>query len=70
MASTVEARSRRRRDVRAGAGAGYLMIAARYDAMARDADASGDATRAVHQREAATTFRALAASRRALQAVG
>ena len=61
MASTVEGRegpplSRSVLD----ATASHLRVAERYEAMAREAEAAGDAVRAANQRQAAAAFRALA----------
>ena len=61
MASTVEDREGpplRRSAL--DANASYLRVAERYEAMAREAEASGDAVRAANQRQAAAAFRALA----------
>jgi hypothetical protein len=64
MASTVEGREGRplTRDA-LRADASYLRVAERYEAMAREAEASGDAVRAANQRRAAAAFRALAERR-------
>jgi hypothetical protein len=64
MASTVEGREEPplARDL-LRATASYLRVAERYEAMARDAEAAGDAVRAANQRQAAAAFRALAERR-------
>jgi hypothetical protein len=61
MASTIEGRdgSTLARPV-LDARTSYLRVAERYEAMARAAEAAGDAVRAANQREAAASFRALA----------